>query len=758
MISNQGGIVVKSVPKSDDLRLWYNNGSYHLLTVGTTGSGKTQNIVMPSILSIATSGASMVINDPKGELYSLTSEYLKRSGYKVYAMDYFQPLAGTCFNQLFMINQEYDRGLRSYYTIHAIGAILKVMDLIEGILTKDKNKNRLMYFQETRKKGKHNNLAPRYQQHIAKGRFYETGNTAQRETVFVYPELDINNESKFTESIYKGDLYRLNLEKLHYAFTNKYKLTYEEYSNNTETIVKMLKEIFCNLLNFISQNYETPRNDDNYDTIHHNDYLLARQDKIIKRVREVLDLMDPLFIHKYYENKIIQNMEILKDRAPGSPDFALAEEFIERYRSILLQPELSLETLRTFLNDMLADHQSIWRSCETEANKNAKIVAQMIVGKTGSEKIWDDSAVALIQALILLTCREADLDCSRHLGSVNRILSELIELDEFNKTGIDYISDRLEYGDIVRTTLAGFRSTSDKTKTSVLFSANTPVGIFGDYAVIDQAAHHEFDPETLAEEKTAVFLISPGNDDAGSAQYTILSTLFVEQVFTCLNRYLNKTKEQTLPRPVYFLLDEVANIPPIPQLGSKITLARSKNMRFLLVIQSYEQLKNLYHDECETIKENSQLMYLLSNSLGTASEISERIGKATTEINSWSSSTNDSGTSYSTNTSATGSDLITAQELMTLKEGEGVYIMTRQSPYRTSLLPAYKWKIYGWMKNHRIENIHIKRNEQEVNFFCPDIEDFTTAYECLAKGFILDYPLYMMFKNMEIQDGTKIEW
>ena len=95
---------------------------------------------------------------------------------------------------------------------------------------------------------------------------------------------------------------------------------------------------------------------------------------------------------------------------------------------------------------------------------------------------------------------------------------------------------------------------------------------------------------------------------------------------------------------------------------------------------------------------------------------------------------------------------------MTLKEGEGVYIMTRQSPYRTSLLPAYKWKIYGWMKNHRIENIHIKRNEQEVNFFCPDIEDFTTAYECLAKGFILDYPLYMMFKNMEIQDGTKIEW
>ena len=277
------------------------------MTVGTTGSGKTQNIVMPSILSIATSGASMVINDPKGELYSLTSEYLKKIGYKVYAMDYFQPLAGTCFNQLFMINQEYDRGLKSYYTINAIEAILKVLDLIEGIITKDQSKNRLTYFQETRKKGKHNNLAPRYQQHIAKGRFYETGNTAQRETVFVYPELDINNPSRFTEGIHKGDFYKLNIDKLNSAFVNKCHLTYEYYCNNSEQIVKLLKETFCNLLNYVSLIYKSQRKDDNYDTIHQNDYLLARQDKVMKRVREVLNLLDLVFIKKYYEAKITQN-------------------------------------------------------------------------------------------------------------------------------------------------------------------------------------------------------------------------------------------------------------------------------------------------------------------------------------------------------------------------------------------------------------------------------------------------------------------
>ena len=103
-----------------------------------------------------------------------------------------------------------------------------------------------------------------------------------------------------------------------------------------------------------------------------------------------------MFIKKYYEAKITQNIQILKERSPESHDYALAEEFIEGYRSILLQPKLLLEVIRTFLNDMLVDHQSIWRSCETEANKNAKIVAQMIVGKT------------LIQALIVLVCRESD--------------------------------------------------------------------------------------------------------------------------------------------------------------------------------------------------------------------------------------------------------------------------------------------------------------------------------------------------------------
>lgn len=45
-------------------------------------------------------------------------------------MDYFQPLAGTCFNQLFMVKQEYDEGLPHFYKAKTIESILKTIDVL----------------------------------------------------------------------------------------------------------------------------------------------------------------------------------------------------------------------------------------------------------------------------------------------------------------------------------------------------------------------------------------------------------------------------------------------------------------------------------------------------------------------------------------------------------------------------------------------------------------------------------------------------
>lgn len=50
----------------------------HSLIIGSSGSKKTRLFILPSILSLAKAGESMVITDPKAELYERTSGYLKK--------------------------------------------------------------------------------------------------------------------------------------------------------------------------------------------------------------------------------------------------------------------------------------------------------------------------------------------------------------------------------------------------------------------------------------------------------------------------------------------------------------------------------------------------------------------------------------------------------------------------------------------------------------------------------------------------------
>ncbi len=72
----------------------------HTLTIGATRSGKTRCLVIQSICSIALSGESLVISDPKAELYHYTADYLKKLGYEVIGLDFKNPEKSTRYNLL----------------------------------------------------------------------------------------------------------------------------------------------------------------------------------------------------------------------------------------------------------------------------------------------------------------------------------------------------------------------------------------------------------------------------------------------------------------------------------------------------------------------------------------------------------------------------------------------------------------------------------------------------------------------------------
>lgn len=90
--------------------IWVDNGEYHNLIIGSTGSGKTETIVKPMVNLLAKKGESMIITDPKGELYQYCGSYLKEQGYNIIVLNFRDPQNGNAWNPLALPYQYYKKG------------------------------------------------------------------------------------------------------------------------------------------------------------------------------------------------------------------------------------------------------------------------------------------------------------------------------------------------------------------------------------------------------------------------------------------------------------------------------------------------------------------------------------------------------------------------------------------------------------------------------------------------------------------------
>ena len=92
----------------------------HTIVIGTTGSGKTTMLVDPTIqiLSETKSKPSLVISDPKGELYMHNAEKLRACGYDVQVVDLREPDKSTRWNPI-------ERAYDAYQRAHNLAAEVK---------------------------------------------------------------------------------------------------------------------------------------------------------------------------------------------------------------------------------------------------------------------------------------------------------------------------------------------------------------------------------------------------------------------------------------------------------------------------------------------------------------------------------------------------------------------------------------------------------------------------------------------------------
>ena len=82
---NVSGVIKSCHYVNDKLALTFSNNDSHVAVIAATGLGKTTGYVIPTLNVFAKmkEKKSMIISDPKGELYSATSKLLNDEGYNV---------------------------------------------------------------------------------------------------------------------------------------------------------------------------------------------------------------------------------------------------------------------------------------------------------------------------------------------------------------------------------------------------------------------------------------------------------------------------------------------------------------------------------------------------------------------------------------------------------------------------------------------------------------------------------------------------
>lgn len=115
-------------------QIYYNPEDTHSLVIGSTRCGKTRHLVLESIGLTALAGESMVITDPKSELYLYTKPYLERLGYEVIAIDFVDPSRSWRYNFLQPV-------LDAVYMENLSLAVQKARDISKLLVPEKENTN-----------------------------------------------------------------------------------------------------------------------------------------------------------------------------------------------------------------------------------------------------------------------------------------------------------------------------------------------------------------------------------------------------------------------------------------------------------------------------------------------------------------------------------------------------------------------------------------------------------------------------------------
>lgn len=162
-------------------------------------------------------------------------------------------------------------------------------------------------------------------------------------------------------------------------------------------------------------------------------------------------------------------------------------------------------------------------------------------------------------------------------------------------------------------------------------------------------------------------------------EYGPLATLLIDQLFNA-NYEVALEAGRKNTRRITFLLDEFTNLPAIPKIGLKLSIALGQNFQFIMFVQAIAQVIEKYgQEEANTIMGNCSLMGLIKTSLHETNEIfSKMLGKKTVTIRDKAINPLKAADPH-INERAVEQDLMTPTQLARMEAGEAVLVRTVKS-------------------------------------------------------------------------------
>ena len=318
------------------------------------------------------------------------------------------------------------------------------------------------------------------------------------------------------------------------------------------------------------------------------------------------------------------------------------------------------------------------------------------------DPFWEKTSADYFAGLALGLFEDAKEE-EINLNSINLMTT----VGEEKIAGTTYIKEYFSYKDPAGPAYVNASSTlmaPTDTKGSILSVFKQKIKLFASREnMSEMLSHSDFNMDDIGRQKTAVFIVIQDEKKT----YHSLVTIFLKQCYETLIRVAQESGGK-LPYRTNFILDEFANMPPLKDVTTMVTAARSRAMRFSFIIQNFAQLYEVYGKENgETIKGNcGNIVYLISSELSALEEISKMCGEVKSKEKDKTAST----------------PLVTVSDLQRLPQWSMILLRIRMMPFKTKLTP--NWQM---MKNHNWEKDYPKadypeREKEPVSVF--DIKSF----------------------------------